>query len=824
MNAPLIARNEKPVSLVPSILGESAAAIATHIMEFTISNDVAAQTLKYRKGTWPKIVDVLTAPKTHSTKARCPLIKLGTYGDKRTVGRCLRSDDNMLAVHGIEGDYDAGVVTPGDAAARLEHAGVEAFIYTTARHTPETPRWRVLAPLSQSCEPSRRAHFVALLNNALGGILAPESFDLSRMYYFGKVEGVVYETHDVRGIRIDQLGEGLIPQYPGKDGEEVVPIPQAHGNGALERSDLLQGVTEDTILDLRSALTHVDNKDRAMWVNVLQALKNLGTPGYELAKEYSQRDGYPFDEAEFDRVWESAKPKQLDFRWIFNRARERGWLNPRSGTVQQTENSYVTRVDHTDTGNANLLVRLTAGDLRWVAERELWLSWDSNRWIADDHGVMAWAAARRVARHYHDQAAELMLKMGDDALDDSGRKKLQSVIDGLKRWERHCRNKRTIDAMLATAAKDPAVQLSASELDKNPWLLGVENGVVDLRTGKLRPAARDEFVTKRSPVKFNPGAEAPRWVQFIEEITGAAGSFAKRPALASYLQRGLAYSLTGSTAEHKMFVAIGSGANGKNVLLDTFQRVAGGYCCTIPAAALMAVRSDDPERASPIAASLAGARAAISSESKDGQKLDVALVKLHTGGGYMTARFLRENSFRFEITHKLWLMTNHRPALDHMDDAMRGRLHLIPFDRKWNRPGHPDRDPGLPDGDKDLMQTLKDEDEGVLAWLVAGALAYALEGLVPPGEVTSMTRDYFKDQDSLGRWLDAYERCDPKSGGTAQELLDAYLAWCTEECVDTQRGGTMKGFSMAIKGRGYEKFVGSDATRYGLQARGGNRL
>lgn len=143
----------------------------------------------------------------------------------------------------------------------------------------------------------------------------------------------------------------------------------------------------------------------------------------------------------------------------------------------------------------------------------------------------------------------------------------------------------------------------------------------------------------------------------------------------------------------------------------------------------------------------------------------------------MVARLMRENSFRFLISHKLILMTNHKPTLDHMDDAMRGRLHLVPFDRIWNRPGHPERDARLPDGDKDLMEQLQLEAPGVLAWLVAGAVRYAQQGLVPPQDVTSMTRSYFAEQDPISQWMEGYDRCDAKHGTSAADLFKDFGDW-----------------------------------------------
>jgi putative DNA primase/helicase len=231
-----------------------------------------------------------------------------------------------------------------------------------------------------------------------------------------------------------------------------------------------------------------------------------------------------------------------------------------------------------------------------------------------------------------------------------------------------------------------------------------------------------------------------------------------------------------------MFICHGSGSNGKNVILDMMTRLFGDHVLTINPEALMATKYDaDGERATPVARQLAGARMAICSESRNTHQLDVATVKKHTGGGFMSARALHQAPINFEISHKVWLMTNHVPSLDHMDDAMRGRLHLVPFDRRWNRPGVVERDETLPDGDKTLPDKLKREAEGILAWVVAGAVRYCADGLVAPEVVTQSTTEYFQEQDGFNAWLDSIDRVDDLTlGMTATEAHEHYQAWCKD--------------------------------------------
>lgn len=796
---------------------------------FTKFTNLSATEAILRTVSWAEVVALLENPPEHGSKHACPLFKLARFGSLRTEKNSLRHDANLIEVHGIEADYDGEKVSVDAAANMLAEQGIEAVIYTSASHSDEYPRWRVVLPLSAPCAPGERAIYVAMLNDVLGGILAPESFTATQSYFYGRVRGAPYRVKHVTGLPLDLMRMVLVERYPEK--VSAARVREAI-DPDIDRQIVLGGVNEEVLRDLESALLEGlaawRADDRKAWMDVLHALKSIEQAGYpdealRLAHLFSARCEAQYNPEKFEITWGGINANRITYKSIFKWATDDGWINPKSRTAPKTAGEYALLEDRTDTGNANILVRIADGNLRYVPERRLWLWWEGHRWLADMHGVEANTAAGRVAQYYHTTAVGLARQSENQALDGAEGKRLAAAADSVAKWSKSCRNKPSIDRMLALAAKDSRVQLPAEKMDRDPWLLGVDNGVVDLRTGELRSAAREDYVTKRSPFGFDPTARAPRWVRFIDEITGVSdgkGGYRSRKALASYLQKALGYSLTGSTSEHKLFVCIGAGSNGKNILLDTFQDVGGGYAQTIPPEALMVTRYDgDAERPSPTAAILAGARAAISSESKDGARLDVALVKRHTGGGYLTARLLRENTFRFEITHKLWLMTNHRPAVDHLDDAMRGRLHLIPFDRRWNRPGHPERDPALPDGDKDLMTKLRAEGEGVLAWLVEGAVRYTKEGLEPPGEVARMTREYFRDQDALGRWIEQYEKCDPRDGTGAGDLFGAFEAWCVEEEIEKWHPSNSTAFSSAMRARGVEKRKAKDGARYGLRVK-----
>ena len=160
---------------------------------------------------WRELVEHLRDAGPYAAKSLCPWIKLARFGSLRSRKNSLRTNANVLEITGVEGDYDGEKVQPEQALAMLERAGLRAIVYTSPSHKPEAPRWRVLAPLSQSMPPADRTRMLARVNGALGGILTGESFTLSQSYYYGRLMGQaeykVLPTFDdpYEGACVDEL-------------------------------------------------------------------------------------------------------------------------------------------------------------------------------------------------------------------------------------------------------------------------------------------------------------------------------------------------------------------------------------------------------------------------------------------------------------------------------------------------------------------------------------------------------------------------------------------------------------------------------------------
>src|SRR3569623_3637767 len=218
------------------------------IIEATLFDDVKARTAARRSRPWREIAEQLSSPAERASKSACQLLKLATFGDVRSAKGSLRHDANVLQVIGIEGDYDAGVMTPAEAAELLAQGGVESLVYTTPSHKLGAPRWRVLCPLSSSCSPQERAQHMDKLDAILGGVLADESWTISQTNYVGNVAGSPFERHHVGGVCIDTLAsfEAASPA--------VVALPTVHASTA----------DDDLVFDVLERANN-DEKFKRLW-------------------------------------------------------------------------------------------------------------------------------------------------------------------------------------------------------------------------------------------------------------------------------------------------------------------------------------------------------------------------------------------------------------------------------------------------------------------------------------------------------------------------------------------------------------------------------
>jgi putative DNA primase/helicase len=291
--------------------------------------------------------------------------------------------------------------------------------------------------------------------------------------------------------------------------------------------------------------------------------------------------------------------------------------------------------------------------------------------------------------------------------------------------------------------------------------MGAGNGIVDLKTGKLRAGRPDDRISVATPIIFDPDARCPRFEQFLAEVFAGDGE------MTNFIQKSVGYCLTGYTSEQCLFLCYGTGANGKTTFLNVIGYVMGNYSYNLPFSAFelrgrSAISND--------IAALRGKRFVTAVETSESAQLNAERIKGLTGSDPITARFLYREFSQFEPTAKFWLAFNHRPRVEDDSFGLWRRVRLIPFEREFNDSN----------SDKELLQNLKTEAQGIFAWAVRGCLLWQQDGLAMPRKVTQATDSYRAENDPVGRFISEWCILHPAARTSSAELFACYQSWCEE--------------------------------------------
>jgi putative DNA primase/helicase len=428
-----------------------------------------------------------------------------------------------------------------------------------------------------------------------------------------------------------------------------------------------------------------------------------------------------------------------------------------------------------DSGNAQRLIDEHGEDMRYCHPWRKWIIWDGRRW---EEGAQ-YAAVRF--------AEDTVFKMLQDALsipktEDKDTEKDRLAAIG---FAKASGNGSRVKAMLELAQAGYMVPVEPKQFDRDKYLLNCANGSLDLRTGTLRSFDRSDYATKFISTACDPEAKCPLWDSFLYRIMGG------NSRLVDFLRRTFGYSLTGDTSEQCIFILHGEGANGKSTMLLTLQSILGEYARQSAPETFMEKRGNS--EAGYDLAVLRGARLVASVETRDGKKLDEAIVKQVTGGDIISCRRMREDFWEYVPEFKLFLATNHRPVIKGTDTGIWRRIRLIPFNVK------------IPEGEKDkhLPEKLAAEAPGILAWAVRGCCEWQKNGLQEPKEVLDVTQEYRHEQDVLGAFLDECCLIGSEYHDTSKNIYEAYSRWTKENGLFTK---SQPKLTRDLADRGFEEY------------------
>ena len=473
----------------------------------------------------------------------------------------------------------------------------------------------------------------------------------------------------------------------------------------------------------------------------------------------------------------------------------------------------------TDLGNKQRFLARFGRDFRWCKELG-WLAWDTRRWLVegeDKYAVLLLAACTRTVEliqaeaaavvasregHAEPEAALPGARWGDDFVVKITNNRPVWFSDTIRRHALASQSRDRIRGFAGLAACD--LRVARDALDADPWALTVRNGTLRIKSGAALEAARatgapyywldehrrEDLITHQATVDFVPGATCPGYDDFLARVQPDA-------AMRRFLHQWAGLKLTAKTGLRTFVWHYGpKGNNGKSTWAMALQAVLGDYARQISVETILNHGAGKSGSApTPDLAELVGVRAVFCSEPREGAEVSDELIKDLTGGDLITCRTLFGPLFRFEMVGKISVNGNHQPKLKGKDDAIWGRLRVVPWTVSVAG------EAGLKETDH-FKALWTAEASGILNHMLDGLCDWLDNKLVSPDAVTEATAAHRDNLDVVARFLAAcVQRVEPDHGRRVQAtaMHELYSAWAKANGEPANSAKWLKG-QLEIKG------------------------
>jgi putative DNA primase/helicase len=431
----------------------------------------------------------------------------------------------------------------------------------------------------------------------------------------------------------------------------------------------------------------------------------------------------------------------------------------------------------TELGNARRLVRRFGADIRYCWPLKAWFIFDGIHWCRDD-GARILQLAQQTIEALHDEARAIPE---------------EATRTAVRKFALACQTRKHLIAVAGLAQQFPEVILPFDKLDADPLLLGVLNGTIDLRAGEFRPGRREDCITKRCNIVFDPHAKCLNWLEFENKIAGEGEYW----NLVAYKQRVFGLCLSGEVPEI-LFICHGEGSNGKTTELETIHAILGDYAHACDASLLISVK--DQSGPTPEIVALKGKRGVFINETDAKDWFNEARVKYLTGKDILYGRGLHQDPINFTPTHKPILRTNHKPKIRGTDLGMWRRIHYLPYTVTI---------PDDEDNKNFREEMLVPEHAGIFNWMLAGWLAYLADRrkLRPPQRVQEAKEAYRAAMDITGRWIALAIETALEEKVLLKTIYEAYSKWYADE-IGAVGAISTQTLSAELQKRGFERRSG----------------
>jgi P4 family phage/plasmid primase-like protien len=353
----------------------------------------------------------------------------------------------------------------------------------------------------------------------------------------------------------------------------------------------------------------------------------------------------------------------------------------------------------------------------------------------------------------------------------------------------------------------------ATEFDSNLNLLGLNNGVVDLKEWVFREGRPEDYITKTTGFDLPiGGAELPIKLSNVNEhMSGIITNYGRYKDdlltfikqiipiedVREYTMRFLSKCLSGENRDEGFYIWTGSGGNGKSKLIELAQLVLGEYACGLPVSLITSKRASS-NSATPEMERTKGIRLTVMQEPEADENINIGLMKELTGNDKIIARGLYKEPVEFVPQYKLLLMCNDLPNIPSNDDGTWRRLEVVDFIAKFVG----EEDYNKLDDSRHIYKRDKEMRNKLPAWkliffgiLLEEWMKYDVDGITVPPQVNSKTKSYRNENDNVGRWIN--EACEESSNEIVDgvekapspftDLCEDFEDWCKENGIKSNK-------------------------------------
>jgi P4 family phage/plasmid primase-like protien len=300
-----------------------------------------------------------------------------------------------------------------------------------------------------------------------------------------------------------------------------------------------------------------------------------------------------------------------------------------------------------------------------------------------------------------------------------------------------------------------------AKLNKDCFLIGCNNCVVDFKAKEARKGRHDDYISMNTKIDYHPLSHYEKLCpQTIADVRAFMEQLFPNANVREYMWEHLASTLLGNNLNQSFNVYIGSGKNGKSKLVELMTRVLGQYKGTVPISLVTQKRTSIGNTSSEIY-QLIGTRYAVMQEPSKGDVINEGVMKEITGGDPIVCRALFKDSVTFIPQFKLAVCTNNLFDIKSNDDGTWRRIRVVNFESKFTH--KPYNDPEFPVDNypfQFMLDTALDEKFDHWAPVMLSLLvekAYETQGRVTDcEEVLASSNRYRQSQDI---YLDFINQC-----------------------------------------------------------------